>query len=382
MNAGKQSWGRWLRTAGCGLLALGVTAAWAAYLDSGDGRSDERVAPPPPPERRLPPPDDAAPVRRLARAAEIGTPFYTRGLTVFPLTLGDAWHGDLATLDEALREGLLRVLEKPEATVSELVVENESRRGVLLVSGEILAGGRQNRMVRWDVLAPPRSGPITVPVYCGEKERWTGDTREFKAADAAAQPGLRRDAAMGRAQAEIWDGIETQLKRAGAESKSRDYAQVYREPEVNRHLESVAAECRRGFRGRTVGFVVMHRSRILGAECFEDAEIFGALWPKLIRGYAVEVYGEWADDKAYPSGVGARDARRFLDEVLEARMIEQSTPGTGQYYTVSGAATGSALVWNGRVVHLALFGDPAPRPAPPPPPDRPIPFPRIMEDRR
>jgi hypothetical protein len=361
------------------LLILAVTAAWAAYLESGGGRSDERVAPPPP-ERRLPPPDDAAPVRRLVQAVEIGAPFHTRGLTVFPLTLRDTWNSGLATLDEALRAGWLRVIEKTDATVSELVVENESRRGVLLVSGEILAGGRQNRMVRYDVLVPARSGPVTVPVYCGEKERWAGDTREFKAAGAAAQPGLRRDAAMGRAQSEIWEGIETQLKRAGAETRSRDYAQVYREPEVGRHVDSVTAECRRWFRGRTVGFVVLHRSRILGAECFEDPETFDALWPKLIRGYAVEVYGDWAEEKAYPSGGGNRDVRRFLEDVLEARIVEQHTPGAGRCYSVSGAATGSALVWDGRVAHLALFGESPVRPAPPPPhPHPPVPLPRILE---
>jgi len=378
MNIGRQRLGVWAVV--CGLLVFGIAAARAAYLESGDGQPVERVVPPSPPERRLPPPDEGMPARRLVRAVEIGNPFHTRGLTVFSLTLRGTWDSELATLDEALRRGWLRVLEKTDATVSELLVENESRRAVLLVSGEILAGGRQNRMVRYDVLVPARSGPIAVPVYCGEKDRWAGNEREFKASGVAAQPALRRDAAMGREQSEIWEGIETQLKRAGAESKSRDYAQLYREPDVNRHVEAVAAECRRGFRGRTVGFVVMHRSRILGAECFEDSETFDALWPKLIRGYAVEVYGERADEKAYPSGTGSRDVRRFLDDVLDARIFEQGTPGAGRYYRVSGAAAGSVLILEGRVVHLALFGESGMRPAPPPPPpERPVPLPRIIE---
>ena len=63
------------------------------------------------------------------------------------------------TLAEARSRGELVVTERDQATVSALVVENRGPVHVLLLAGEILQGGKQNRIVVEDVLVPPRSGP-------------------------------------------------------------------------------------------------------------------------------------------------------------------------------------------------------------------------------
>src|SRR5438132_8209017 len=65
---------------------------------------------------------------------------------------------DVVTLDEARARGEVVVSERADAAVSVLVTENRGKRHVLLLAGEIVVGGKQNRVVAEDVLLPPVSG--------------------------------------------------------------------------------------------------------------------------------------------------------------------------------------------------------------------------------
>jgi hypothetical protein len=99
----------------------------------------------------------------------------------------------IATLDEARSSGALGISERDRASVPELVVDNRGKSHVLLMAGEILIGGKQNRVLRDDILLPPASGPRTVAVYCVEQGRWNEGRRDFESKSTFAQPGLRRE---------------------------------------------------------------------------------------------------------------------------------------------------------------------------------------------
>lgn len=368
----KKAFGLWLFATAV-MLTAGLLAAWAAYLETDGSQSGTELPPrrlPPPPDVIVrPPPDGADAVRAMVRRIDLGDPVHLEGVTVFFLTLRDGWDSDIRTLDEALRAEALKITEKGEASVPEVFVENTGRRPVLLVSGELLLGGKQNRIVRQDVLVPAESGRLAIPVYCGEKERWTDGKAGFSSAPAAAEPELRKSAALGRAQQEIWDGIDESMKRSKVESATRDYRVVHDAPEMKKWTDEVVAGCRRHIPRRTVGMVVATHRRILGADLFEDPDTFAALWEKLVRGYAMGRGFDAVGKVRWPDPVvGRRDARGFLDNVLEASFEAESTPGAGRLLSIRGAATGTALVWDGHVVHVALFHQDDARPVPVPQP--------------
>src|SRR5438093_880780 len=68
----------------------------------------------------------------------------------------------VVTLDEAQASGELLITEHGSATVPELIVNNRGKAHVLMLAGEILVGGKQNRVLREDILLPPLSGPRPV----------------------------------------------------------------------------------------------------------------------------------------------------------------------------------------------------------------------------
>jgi len=102
------------------------------------------------------------------------------------------------TLDEGLRsgevvvteagqvQGLIRRQGVPQshhdgAEVNRLVLVNNSKRPLLLLAGEIVTGGKQDRVIGKDRIVPPESDPVDLNVFCVE-------------------PGRRRARTMGRDQ--------------------------------------------------------------------------------------------------------------------------------------------------------------------------------------
>jgi hypothetical protein len=138
--------------------------------------------------------DSAASVARpFLEGARLGERRTYGGLTVFWLhASGAAAPFSIRTLDEARSRGELLVRERDQATVSALVVENRGPVQVLLLAGEILEGGKQNRIVIEDVLVPPRSGPLSLPVYCVEQGRWAGVGKQSPRATRSRRPSCGR----------------------------------------------------------------------------------------------------------------------------------------------------------------------------------------------
>src|SRR5712691_9067246 len=69
------------------------------------------------------------------------------------------------TLSQAIEGGLALVTEKPQATVPTLQVINSGDVPVLLIDGEEIVGGRQNRVVNTTVLVPAHSA-LELDVTC------------------------------------------------------------------------------------------------------------------------------------------------------------------------------------------------------------------------
>lgn len=85
------------------------------------------------------------------------------------------------TLEEALAKGFVEVHETD--TVSRLVVENTGKEEVFVHAGDIVKGGRQDRVVTASFIIPAKSKKIEMPVYCVEAGRWAPrgaeDSRKF-----------------------------------------------------------------------------------------------------------------------------------------------------------------------------------------------------------
>jgi len=303
-------------------------------------------------------------VTRFLARLSVHPPQSHRGLTLFPLELSTAEdEADYATLDEAFRRGLVRVSDT--GVVAQVTMANVSGRDwVLALAGEVILGGKQNRMLRDDVLLPPSSGPVVVPTYCVEQGRWLGaDHAKFEAGRTLSNYALRQQAMAGAPQAKVWEQVEAEQRRFRVESATRDYDAVANSPAVARELADYRAAYVRIWRPRLVGVVVAQGNQIVAADVFCNAPLFARERDKLLDSYAFDCVNRY--ERIRPT-LQQQDARDFMARIYSARFGVQGSPGAGRGLRFHGAGVeGAALLNRGAVIHL--HAAPGYRLLPPPP---------------
>lgn len=260
---------------------------------------------------------------------------------------------EVLTLDEGRARGALTVVERAQASVPELIAENRGKTPVLLLAGEILVGGKQNRVLREDLLLPPLSGPRNIAVYCVEQGRWSEARNDFESRSSVVQPSVRSEV-LGKAdQGRIWSGVAAATRAARAAAPTGSYQAVYESSEVKAHLDRATRPLETPAAG-AVGAAVFVGQSLAGVDAFHADSLFAREWPKLLHAYALDAYG------AAPGGWDEGAARARLDGLLRgaARAVGtlRGSVGAGRLFEFGiDNHRGAALVVEGQVLHLAIL---------------------------
>jgi ARG and Rhodanese-Phosphatase-superfamily-associated Protein domain len=293
---------------------------------------------------------------RFLEGVRIGERRTYGGLTVFWL------HGvrgptplAIRTLDEARTRGELLVTERVNASVSELTIENRGAVHVLVLAGEILLGGKQNRIVLEDVLVPPRSGPLTLPVYCVEQGRWAGEAKGLAPREMVAAPKLRSQMLERSDQQRVWAEVQRYSQGVAAPSATQSYTAVHDKPEVQALQKDVETALGGKIAPGAQGAAVFASDSFIGIDLFQDGSLFAREWPKLLRAGTIETYGRRIDGK-----VDERRMRTHAEDLLKsaAGAMGPVRRGVGVGWLVElrlSRARGLALVAESQVVHAAIL---------------------------
>jgi hypothetical protein len=134
--------------------------------------------------RQQPSTQKTDPLQAWLAALRLGEPLSDRALALVPV-YADGGHRTLRyrTLGEVI------VSEAAQAAVPTLQLINKGELPVLILDGEEMVGGRQNRVVNTTLLVPARSA-FDLPVSCVEHGRWH-ELRPMFDAGETAYPRLR-----------------------------------------------------------------------------------------------------------------------------------------------------------------------------------------------
>jgi hypothetical protein len=310
------------------------------------------------------------PITSALADLNIGSEASFERLSVIPLTLNNPKLPlDCITLDEALSHGGFEVTEVSEGgRVPELRVVNDLDNRVLLMDGEELMGAKQNRVVNLTILVPARA-TVMIPVSCVEAGRWHRQSRGFAASRNAQYSRARGHkvaqvthslASVGAPRSDqqwIWNDIALKSVRLSAPSETAAMSCMF-----ERHQRSIDVHLKAFPRAIGQCGAVFLIDRVpAGLELFDSEVIFGALFPKLLRSYALDAID--TPGAGVPMEVGVDDAKsvaqNFIGTVAaaaEANARPFPTVGLGQTVRISdGHLAAAALVAEERVVHLAAF---------------------------
>lgn len=263
-------------------------------------------------------------------------------------------------------QGTLTINEAGRGSVSQLIVQNRGERPVLLIDGEHLEGGRQNRVLTVSVLAAPMHETV-IPVSCVEQGRWMyRGGHAFLPATEIGHPRLRSETARTHAesvlaghghlsdQSVVWAEVERARRGVGARpsptSAMRDLFEDRRK-ELSEITQALAGPVR-----GQIGVVASVSDRPLAADIFEHPSILEQLWPRLVAGYAMNALGH------PPAAVEPSVIESMLATVVAAPATTREDLGLGTEVIVASTdVIANALTWQQGVVHLAVFSVDGPR---------------------
>jgi hypothetical protein len=166
---------------------------------------------------------------QIVEGFKVLQPIAHDNLTIFPVIAVKTHDtADFLTLDEGIRSGDVVVTEvgnmhgmvrRPSpgyrppagAQVNTLVLVNNSKHPLILLAGEIVTGGKQDRIVGKDRIIPPESDPVDLSVFCVEHGRWVETSPKFNTLGAVmAQPSVRKKAMADQDQHQVWAAVQDQ----------------------------------------------------------------------------------------------------------------------------------------------------------------------------
>lgn len=240
------------------------------------------------------------------------------------------------------------------ARVNELALINNSDRPLLLLAGEIVTGGKQDRIVGKDRIVPAHGEPVALGVFCVEPQRWTGISMQFGSLGASmAQPSVRSKAMADQNQQKVWEAVAQSRQgfaMTATPSEARQieatssYAKAVQNGAVKRQLDSVAAPLERSYNeliqklrvDKAVGVVVALQGELIWADVFASPALLEKYWPKLIRSYAAEAI----TPRMYPTVMitppSPEDALRFTQRLSANHETVETEPGVYRNTEMSG----------------------------------------------
>lgn len=311
---------------------------------------------------------------RTAEAAEttVSGPFIHDNLAIY-LVHGKSADGPVPlTLEEALDKGGVEVRET--GNVNALEIENLGDAEVFIQAGDIVKGGRQDRVLAVSLLLAPHSGKVPISAFCVEHGRWAQrgvesdkkflsasqslPSREAKLAmrsvpveadvrPAATTGNVQQQRPAGRidnghaglgtanAQGDVWakvgeiqDKLSANLGAKVRAEASESSLQLSLENErlaaaQKDYVDALSPRARKG--DNAIGYVFAVNGKINSADVYGSNALFAKLMPRALKAAATEAIGHKGDlPKAIEPTAKAVEA--FLAEATKAEPVPSATP--------------------------------------------------------
>lgn len=278
---------------------------------------------------------------------KLSAPYTYKNLTIFLIHGKDERSGgNVITLQEAMERKLLVVYETSE--VNELEVENVSKTlDVFIQSGDIVKGGKQDRVLAVSIIIPARSGRVKIDAFCVESGRWEKrggeDAAKFASSnDRIVSRDLKIAANASRSQQEVWAKVsEAQAnlsKNVGGtvnNAASRSSLQLALEDKkVAANIDEYVKQLGGIADGKSdvIGYAFAINGKINSADVYVSNSLFKKVWMKNLKATATEAVSE-SRSVRLAAPVKAEAVKGFMDDAERGRADARRVAGANKITT-------------------------------------------------
>ncbi len=271
-----------------------------------------------------------------AQDYKVSKAFTHKNLSIFLIQGEDQYKKDnILTLNEALENKEFVVYETSD--VNELMVQNLSKTNdVFIQSGDIVKGGKQDRVLAVSIIIPANSGKIKIQAYCVESGRWQKRGEEknetFSSSnERIVSKELKIAANKTKSQQEVWNAVSktqdelstTVGAKVNAEQSSTSLQLSLENEKVRENVDKYLDELTDIVDGKKniIGYAFAINGRINSADIYVSNSLFKKLWPRMLKAAAVEAVAK-SNETAY-STVTPDNVLAFLTDSQKGKSTEE-----------------------------------------------------------
>lgn len=253
--------------------------------------------------------------------------------------------GPTITLGEALQKGLARVAERGTASTENvhwLIIENLSQKNIFIPGGDIIAGGRQDRMISRDTLMLAKDSRMQVPVMCVEEGRWSDKEKKF-VYQKQANLNLRKVLDKSRNQVLIWREIYNELEKDKVKASTYSYlarSQDKKFTALEKEYWDFFQQKFKNADSTIVGVVCVSGNKVIGCDIFANTGLFYGQLQSMLMGYI-----DGAIVHGAPVVIPDAKVKSYMDELLKDEPSQQAFI----------KANGKAYYHNGKIIHITTY---------------------------
>ncbi|MFM9910556.1 MAG: ARPP-1 family domain-containing protein [Chitinophagaceae bacterium] len=206
--------------------------------------------------------------------------------------------GNYITLEEAIKGSKIKIQEVSSGgSVNNLVFSNNSKDTIIIGMGDIVKGGKQDRVIEKDTLLIPGK-VVTLNVYCVEHGRWsaagsrsaTNSSAAFNSYHSNINNVVRKSIVKEKSQGKVWDNVAKINATNGTATSTGTYTAVTQSAKYNEQLKEYKDALSKGMNAdpSIVGVLAVTGDRIIGCDIYATPQLFKSNIANILNSYISE----------------------------------------------------------------------------------------------
>ncbi|MDG1332432.1 MAG: hypothetical protein P8P74_08885 [Crocinitomicaceae bacterium] len=231
-----------------------------------------------------------------------------------------------------------------DGTVNTLFAQNNSQDTIFIMAGEVVKGGKQDRVIGQDVVIAPGEN-VNLSAFCVERNRWTtkdGNDGKFTGYYNVANMDIRKTAATDDNQSEVWRKVGEQTATNGASSTTGTYTNLENSAEYQENLAKYMETFKTAFKNdpNVIGVIAVTGDKVMGCDMFATHDLFISSYESLLHSYIGE-----AMTNGSKVTLDNEEAFNYLSQILKDESTQEETINEN----------GVLYKWKNKKIHVSTF---------------------------